>query len=293
MLNWFLNAYEEQLKPTGYIIACGTNVPCHQWLFWTTNCPWRHKVAGQRRGLLEAWDTYWCFDYFKMVEQNEPGDTLTHTFNLFDWPICQTRWFVMKAEVAGAPSPSITPIFKLHHKGDWTPPSLIYARRLWMNESGRIWTISDLNQLVAIFYTDSSPRHITGVDFWMQTTPDKWMSVSIYNVDANNWPTGLALDYGMVNIKHGTRYCRPDTFHNYTDLDITLPPNTQFALLFKSTEDVGKTWATFRRIGWECPYVYSKRKYLATMRSNDAGLTWRQPSDSVLFQLWGYIPPTP
>jgi len=51
---------------------------------------------------------------WKSLEQDEPGDTLIHTFTWLDWPICLTRWFTHRGQVAGEWSPSCGPYFKRH-----------------------------------------------------------------------------------------------------------------------------------------------------------------------------------
>jgi hypothetical protein len=59
-------------------------------------------------------DVYYCFTAFFDVEQQEAGDTLTHTFTVSPWYACETRYFYFHGEVSGVPSPSTTPIIARH-----------------------------------------------------------------------------------------------------------------------------------------------------------------------------------
>lgn len=112
--HWLFPDYRQTQLPTGFEIFTITNVPAHLFLYWTTNEPWVHRVAGFKRGLLAKWFSYFCFVAWNKMEQNEVGDTLEHTFDMLDWPVCQTRWFVIAGEVNDVKSPSISPIFKKH-----------------------------------------------------------------------------------------------------------------------------------------------------------------------------------
>lgn len=59
-------------------------------------------------------DLYFCFDVYTDNEQEEAGDTLTHTFIKEPWPYCQERWFYFHGEINGIPSPSTSCIFYKH-----------------------------------------------------------------------------------------------------------------------------------------------------------------------------------
>ncbi|GAH84088.1 unnamed protein product, partial [marine sediment metagenome] len=47
-------------------------------------------------------------------EQEEAGDTLSHTWLKSNWPVCETRWFYFVGSQGGTPSVSETAIFKFH-----------------------------------------------------------------------------------------------------------------------------------------------------------------------------------
>ena len=124
----------------GYKFAVKTDVPCHLWLRWTTTPPRRHSKPIYKRGIYIRADIRFCFVTFTDNEQEEEGDTLIHTFEKHDWPICQTRYFYFHGTIEGIASPSVTPIFDKHfeRKGlillsyepwsSYLPPQPIYEQ---------------------------------------------------------------------------------------------------------------------------------------------------------------------
>ncbi len=102
---------------TFIVITCSTNNPCHLTLYYTEKEPLRHTTSLVKRGVALPWGAYFCFVAWKSVEQQEAGDTLTHTFEVPDWSYCQTKWFTFRGTVAGELSPSVTALIKHHHRG--------------------------------------------------------------------------------------------------------------------------------------------------------------------------------
>lgn len=99
---------------TELILYVRTSALVHLWTFYTDVQPLRHPKSRILRGVELPWDTYFCFVAWKSLEQDEPGDTLVHTFTWTDWPVCLTRWFTHRGQVAGEWSPSCGPLFKRH-----------------------------------------------------------------------------------------------------------------------------------------------------------------------------------
>lgn len=98
----------------GYIIVVTTDVPCHLFMRWTTVKPQVHTVPVYRRGLYMHGDVYLCFVAYRDNEQEEAGDTLTHTFIKRNWPICQTRYFYFWGMVGAVVCKSTSASFELH-----------------------------------------------------------------------------------------------------------------------------------------------------------------------------------
>jgi len=62
-----------------------------------------------------SWDARFCFVAFEDLEQEEDGDTLTHTFIWTGWEICQTRYFYFWAQSMGEAMKSTSCIFSKHY----------------------------------------------------------------------------------------------------------------------------------------------------------------------------------
>lgn len=96
-------------------------------------------------------DKYFCFDVYEDNEQEEAGDTITHTFIKPDWPVCQTRFFYFHGRIDGEPSPSTTAIFKQHHAEPPVPPvEFMYTfnsiePQLISPGAGEAWNVIDLS----------------------------------------------------------------------------------------------------------------------------------------------------
>ncbi|MBA7586463.1 hypothetical protein ES708_28464 [subsurface metagenome] len=103
--------------PTTILITITTNNPCHLTCYYTDKEPARHRTARNQRGLTLPWGAYYCFVAWLSVEQIEPGDTLTHTFEVTPWQYCQTKWFAFRGTVAATLSPSVSCLFEHHHRG--------------------------------------------------------------------------------------------------------------------------------------------------------------------------------
>lgn len=99
----------------GFKIVATTDVPCHLYCRMTKTEPRKHSLPSGRRGLRISGDIRFCFVVYEDNEQEEAGDTLTHTFIKPDWPYCETRWFYFVGEQGGVSSVSETCIFKLHY----------------------------------------------------------------------------------------------------------------------------------------------------------------------------------
>ena len=96
---------------TGYLVTCYTNYACHLWLRWTNVPTQKHVNPIVVRGAPVGTFIDQCFVVYNDIEQNEPGDTFTHTFTVEPWPPCQTRWFYFWGTVGGVLSPSASAIF--------------------------------------------------------------------------------------------------------------------------------------------------------------------------------------
>jgi len=112
--HWYLKDLQYEYLDDGFKLIATTDVPCHLFARMTTTPPRKHSKATNRRGLNVAWDIRFCFVVYEDNEQEEPGDTLIHTWLKSAWPVCETRWFYFIGNIAGLGSVSESPIFKFH-----------------------------------------------------------------------------------------------------------------------------------------------------------------------------------
>lgn len=89
-----------------------TSTACHLWCYYTDITPVKHKDTKRLRGIDLPWGAYFCFVAWKIVEQQETGDTLLHTFEIPGWLYGETKYFTFKGTLTGVDSPSVGPIFK-------------------------------------------------------------------------------------------------------------------------------------------------------------------------------------
>jgi len=113
--NWAATDVVTEYTETIVTLVVTTNIPVHLWMRWTLTEPLKHPSEEFRRGILLMSGIKWCFVAFHENEQEEPGDTLVHTFIKPDWPVCQTRWFYFLGTKQAEETPSASPIFHYHH----------------------------------------------------------------------------------------------------------------------------------------------------------------------------------
>ena len=84
------------------------------YLRWTDIEPVVHLRTEVDRGLAKRGDPKYCFVQYTEIEQNEPGDTIYHTFTFPSWEYCFRRWWYFIATIEGKSTPSNTGILTDH-----------------------------------------------------------------------------------------------------------------------------------------------------------------------------------
>lgn len=144
------------------LVTVLTDVPSHLWARVSANNPQIHKKSGVRRGYPMIEDLRFCFTAFTDYEQNETGDTLSHTFTLPDWSICQTKFIYFYGSQSGVICMSTSPPFKYHNDGmvgnyriifvepwdsGWSPPSEQFDSLF-----SEPWTPPGAGEFIPIFF---------------------------------------------------------------------------------------------------------------------------------------------
>ena len=114
LLHFVVRNVTYTITAAGVQVVCYSNNPCHLWLRWTNIVPQKHVNTVIVRGAPMGTYIDQCFVVYTDVEQQELGDTWTHTFILEPWPVCETRWFYFWGTVSGVLSPSRSAIFSYH-----------------------------------------------------------------------------------------------------------------------------------------------------------------------------------
>jgi hypothetical protein len=139
--NWLLTSITYLQTIDGIIIITTTDIPCHLFKRETTTIPQKHVNPIVTRGAVIGTYIDQCFVAYTDVEQQEQGDTLTHTFIQEPWPVCETRWFYFWGTKLLTIMPSASPIFEYHRT--LTPTTIIRCypttpqHTWWLN--GQTW----------------------------------------------------------------------------------------------------------------------------------------------------------
>jgi len=121
-----LLSIDHEMFEGGFTVTVTTNDACHLYLRYSDVFPQIHRKTTQRRGLAMGWDARFCFVAYHHLEQDEAGDTSTHTFTWPGWVNCNTRYFYFWGTMVGHDMVSDTPIFWLHYLWEMPPePDII------------------------------------------------------------------------------------------------------------------------------------------------------------------------
>lgn len=213
LLHFVVRNVTYTLTATGYLVTCYTNYACHLWMRWTATVPQKHVNPIVVRGAPVGTFIDQCFVVFNDIEQNEPGDTFTHTFTADPWPYCQTRWFYFWGTVGGVLSPSASAIFSFHS----TLPIRIYS-----DPGSGLTTVDGFAQRTGVAEPWAALHDGAGLSAWTNllqmdigeasaSWPDTWQGLAraIMTFDLSVIPTGKTI----LSAKYVTRgYQKLDTF---------------------------------------------------------------------------------
>lgn len=110
-------------QPVRVTIQVQTDVPSHLYGRLSATVPQIHPMQFTRRGVRLMSELRFCFVQYNDLEQEETGDTLTHTFICDNWPYCVTKWIYFYGTVSGVKSPSES--CYIEHHNVYTAPSII------------------------------------------------------------------------------------------------------------------------------------------------------------------------
>lgn len=258
--------------PTAITFTLTTGVPCHLTCYWTDKKPLKHPTSRTVRGITLPWSTYFCFVSWHAVEQQEPGDTLYHTFEMLDWIYCETKWFTFRGEVDNIQSPSVGPIFEHHHSV--IPPKLFEYDHPSINY---IWySIYDWGRQGQSFISPKAHTMSKVVANLSKYGSPTSSSILLKATDSEGKATGRILASGEINLDD------VPVFGSYGPVEVSLTraisANKQYCFLLATTGNDPRNW-----VGWAG--VYRWGTYPRGCRISNTGLMLH-PEDDLWFEEW-------
>ncbi|MBA7585154.1 hypothetical protein ES708_27124 [subsurface metagenome] len=270
-------AYTPTSTTLSFIIT--TNNPCHLTCYYTDKEPRRHRTARNQRGLTLPWGVYFCFVAWQSVEQIEPGDTLTHTFEIPDWSFCQTKWFAFRGTVSEVLSPSVSCLFQYHHPG---PPALQKFESYEINWDYRFSLFGAL--CAAQTFTPQQEHTITSVRLLLSRSVWTWPTLYIYiRAAPDDIPIGPVLASGSISAFYLTTLGAG----RWVEIPLTaykLPAYTKYAIIANADT------TSAARLFWHVDFTDATYPRGIALQSLDGGATWEKlPTWDLLFQEWGHL----
>lgn len=249
--NWAPLDYKHNPTPTGFQVKPTTDIPTHLWMRYSLTPPRKHKIERYKRGLAMPWNTYYCFDAWKEIEQDEPGDTTEHTFTFNPWPYCQTRWFYFTGTKRLYPTPSASPIYELHRT------ELEEVRYAWsrvFSRTGSIRTVAAAYKHAPTFQIGDTPTSSATFLLFTRNHNSVVVDVSLSLVDPDGKPLDSYLAHDIINLSAGVFDERSDPANPVYIHTVTIPytyeTDTQYALVQQTLSGTAEWWLRFRIYGW-------------------------------------------
>ena len=98
-----------------------TDTPSHCWARLTNTPPRLVRKTTIIRGLRQMDHVGFKFSAYTDHEQIEPGDSLSHTFFLTPWSLCQSKYIYIWGSKAGEVCKSTSPSIRFHHPAARSP----------------------------------------------------------------------------------------------------------------------------------------------------------------------------
>lgn len=240
---------EYEYLDDGWKITATTDVPSHLYCRMTTTPPHKHVLPSGRRGLRLTGDVRFCFVVYEDNEQEEAGDTLTHTWLKHPWPVCETRWFYFVGTINAANVVSETAIFTFHFPAPPPPPPPLVATPLYPSNDSLLYQLS-ISPLTPPTHWDKVRYQNDGKWVWWQygvrrydtyqlTDPPLWAFkhlISKITVKLRLYRKNFSAQHQISFISHSTTWRSPWYQHapftwgwleyNYTQNPVTSAPWT-------------------------------------------------------------------
>lgn len=232
----------EQLKIAGgWMIFVWTDIACDLRLYWSNTLHWKHPHPRAERGIIIWEDQYWCVGKQHFIEQNEPGETMAHSFTWTGWEVCWTRYFHFKMLYEGDWGISDTPVYSKHY--GVTPQTKFFypdkhpeitccdgETQSWVSRTGVLWfTVHDGVALYA-----SASGGSCGADITSGSGTNKWRGImrSLMLFDTSSIPPTATILAGWLRLWGWSKSCSFTSHdfnfgivgsHPVSSTDVTIP----------------------------------------------------------------------
>lgn len=293
--HWALLDLQQELLPTGWRFIATTDVPAHLYMRMSTVPPKKRVFGTPRRGIYLQGDVRFCFVVYEDNEQDEPGDTLAHTWNKLGWQEGETRWFYFIGTQAGTASVSETAIFRKTFYPPPPPPPSRQAFARQFVQYGATVPVYIGRAVAQGFWTDT-PALLSHAYLFTTNNNDVDVVFSIRHVDAQDMPILPDLVSHSVNLSVGVLAGGSPAWPVYrhtATLPLTIAAATHFAVVVRPTTGTAHEWVTFRNINWDPSYDKDSgtNNYVVRWRiSFDGGNTWQlagAPGSKMNFEVYG------
>ncbi|MBA7571051.1 hypothetical protein ES708_12807 [subsurface metagenome] len=276
-------------------VVVETDIPCYLICRQTSEAPRIHKKPVLRRGLWLNDDVRFCFTVFTDHEQEEPGDTLIHTFIKTGWPYCSTRWLYFWATIDGEACASTSAIFPYHntYKVPPFPEPSRYAWNRLFTQYGAFVARAAGTGLATTFHIIDTPTTAYQIYLFSRNNDSVSVKVSLHEVDAWNKPIGDPLAEDWINLFHGVEDggdgADEIVYRQTATLLYNCTPNTNYALVSMTLTNTAQWWVNFRRQGWIGDEDEGSENHIIEHYSQDAGESWIVfPPSHQNYEAWGF-----
>ncbi|GAG00664.1 unnamed protein product, partial [marine sediment metagenome] len=118
---WALIDYQHSWVGNTKHLVLTTDRACHLWMRITRRYPYKRTRWVVFRGVAQRHSDAINFVIRSAIEQQEDGDTITHTFDFPDWEVCDQYYWFFSGFIDDISSDSNTCIFTQHFTGENGP----------------------------------------------------------------------------------------------------------------------------------------------------------------------------
>lgn len=277
---------------------CTTDVPCNMTMHLGLQKPIIRNVPSRKRGSSLQSSSLTCFTALEANLQQEPGDTLVHTWVKPLFQYCQPHYFYLTATHNGVPSKSISQFFSVHCKRPPYPPTQAYEVSIPFGNdgAGQARTYIDTAQYgygSSADFVAISDHPLNRIHFHARRAHPRWskcgLNVRLYPSTFEGKPFGDILTQGNVPASD-----IPDDF-SWADINLDLDKTDviggwRYVWMFFNLEEGEPARLTSFHRTWDTNYDTTKNNWW--LRKNDFAVYAYMGNVCQFFENWWVAPET-